>query len=171
MTVFAGRSGAYTAPQEAVRSALNDLIRAGEGVDFDLLLDTAEIDIIQDGIEQFFTDALHPNAEGNRIVAQRVAATIPFAGLAIPRNTALPVVTGTLEDGETLSATTGTWENSPSGYTYQWMRNATDIGSATASTYLLTATDIGTRIACRVIATNASGDAEITSNFTSAINP
>jgi lysophospholipase L1-like esterase len=171
MTVFAGRSGAYTAPQEAVRSALNDLIRAGDGVDFDLLLDTAEIDIIQDGIAQFFTDALHPNAEGNRIVAQRVAATIPFAGITIPRNTALPVVTGTLEDGETLSATNGTWENSPSGYTYQWMRNATDIGSATASTYLLTATDIGTRIACRVTATNASGDAEITSNFTSAINP
>ena len=171
MTVFAGGAGAFTAPQEAVRVALNDLIRAGEGVDFDLLLDTRDIDIIEDHVSAFFTDSLHPNSEGNRIVAQRVAATVAFDGLTLPRNTALPVVTGTLEDGETLSVTTGTWDNTPSSYTYQWMRNATDIGSATASTYLLTGTDVGARIACRVTAINASGDAEITSNFTSQVAP
>jgi lysophospholipase L1-like esterase len=170
MTVFAAAAGEYTAPQETMRQDLNNLIRAGEGVDYDILLDTALIDVVEDHIAAFFTDNLHPNAEGNRIVAQRVAAVVPFAGLNIPRNTALPVVSGITADGETLSVTTGTWENSPSGYTYQWMRNATDIGSATASTYLLTGTDVGTRVACRVTATNASGDAEITSAFTAAIS-
>ena len=170
MTVFAAEAAYFTAPQEAVRVALNDLIRAGEGVDFDLLLDTADIDIIEDHVSAFFTDALHPNSAGNRIVAQRVAATIPFAGMTIPRNTVLPVVSGTTEDGQILSVTTGTWIDTPSSYAYQWMRNATDIGSATSATYLLTATDIGTRIACRVAATNASGDAEITSAFTPAIS-
>lgn len=170
MTVFAGGAGAYTAPQETTRQDLNNLIRAGEGVDFEILVDTALIDVVEDHISAFFTDSLHPNSDGNRIVAQRIAALVPLGGVTVPRNTALPVVSGILEDGETLSVTDGTWDGSPSGYTYQWMRNATDIASATNSTYLLTATDVGTQIACRVTATNASGTAEITSAFTAAIS-
>lgn len=41
-----------------------------------------------------------------------------------PVNTVAPAVTGTAQVGQTLSCTTGTWDNSPSGYTYQWQRRA-----------------------------------------------
>ena len=39
---------------------------------------------------------------------------------AAPVNTAAPVVSGTAQVGSSLSTTTGTWTNSPTGYAYQW---------------------------------------------------
>ena len=39
-----------------------------------------------------------------------------------PVNTALPVISGTAQSGQTLSTSTGSWQNSPTGYTYQWAR-------------------------------------------------
>lgn len=84
--------------------------------------------------------------------------TLTGGGGAVPENTALPVITGTVRTGESLSCSTGTWTNSPSSYTYQWTRDGVDIGGATSSTYAVTPTDIPALIACEVIATNGTGD-------------
>lgn len=75
----------------------------------------------------------------------------------VPAISVAPVVSGTPEDGQTLSCTTGTWTNTPSGYTYQWKADAVNIGGATASTFLLTATQIGAMMTCAVVASNAGG--------------
>lgn len=77
---------------------------------------------------------------------------------AVPENSALPAITGTFRSGETLTCSTGTWTNSPSSYSYQWTRDTVDIGGATSSTYVVTPTDIPALIACKVIATNGTGD-------------
>ncbi|HVP03108.1 MAG TPA: hypothetical protein VMT10_11105 [Solirubrobacteraceae bacterium] len=89
---------------------------------------------------------------------------------APPANTAPPVISGTLRDGQTLSATTGTWTGTPTiTYAYQWRRcdasgsSCADIGSQTASTYTLTAADVGSTLRVVVTATNVAGSASITS--------
>jgi len=41
-------------------------------------------------------------------------------GGGAPVNSVLPVISGTAQTGSTLTASTGTWTNSPTGYTYQW---------------------------------------------------
>ena len=86
-----------------------------------------------------------------------------------PVNTAAPVASGTPTEGETLSCTTGTWTGTmPITYSYQWWRTngpgITAIGGATASTYTLTATEVGEDVWCVVTATNVAGLATEPSN-------
>lgn len=72
-----------------------------------------------------------------------------------PANTVAPAVSGTAVVGQVLTTTNGTWTNSPSSYSYQWKRGATNIGT-NASTYTLVAADAGntSNIKCTVTATN-----------------
>lgn len=83
-----------------------------------------------------------------------------------PMNVINPTISGTTTTGNTLTVTdNGTWIGDlPITYTYQWLRNGVDIIGEVNSTYLLTVSDIGTNIRCRVTATNACGFADATSN-------
>ena len=100
-----------------------------------------------------------------------LAIVVP-AGLgaqqAVPASTAQPTITGTPAQGQTLTATQGTWSNSPTSFAYQWMRcpasggaaDASDcaaIGGATTTSYVVAAGDVGSRLRIRVTATNADG--------------
>lgn len=86
-----------------------------------------------------------------------------------PVNTVAPAITGTAETGQTLSCSTGTWTGTATiTYAYQWKRDGANIGSATASTYLLVAADSGKVITCTVTATNGAGSASATSNSVTA---
>jgi hypothetical protein len=82
----------------------------------------------------------------------------------VPVNTLAPVISGTPTTGQTLSTTQGTWTNNPTSYAYQWLRNGSAIGGATASTYLLDSADAGGNISCRVTASNSGGAAGANSN-------
>lgn len=91
---------------------------------------------------------------------------------ATPTNTVAPVVTGTPQEGSTLSSTTGTWDGSPTGYTYQWCRYGDPIANATSSTYVPASYDAGYYISCKVTATNAFGaSAPVESNSVGSISP
>lgn len=91
--------------------------------------------------------------------------TIVTMSVAIPTpvNTVAPAVTGTVEPGETLSASSGTWTGSPSSFAYQWKRSTTangsysNIGGATANSYPLTNADNGYYFKVAVTASNAGG--------------
>jgi hypothetical protein len=83
--------------------------------------------------------------------------TPTVTAVAVPVNTALPTISGTTTQGQTLTASTGTWSNSPSSYAYQWKRSGTNISGATASTYLLVSGDVGATITVAVVASNAGG--------------
>jgi hypothetical protein len=92
-----------------------------------------------------------------------------------PHETALPAITGTTTEGDTLTATAGTWEGNPTSYTYQWQACntksdvCTDIDDATASTYALTANDVKQMIRVIVTASNTGGSTSATSPATAAV--
>lgn len=109
-------------------------------------------------------------------VRSRVGGSTPVArAAAVPGNTALPTITGTAKDGQTLTSTNGTWSGSPTSYTRAWQRcdtagaNCTAISGATATTYLLTSTDVGRTIRVKVTATNGSGSGNATSAQTATV--
>jgi hypothetical protein len=80
-----------------------------------------------------------------------------------------PTISGTTTSGQTLTAGNGTWQNSPTSYTYQWLRcdavgaNPVAIGGATGSTYVLQDIDVGYTIAVVVTAVNGAGSAPASS--------
>jgi len=86
-----------------------------------------------------------------------------------PVNTALPVISGTTTLGSVLTTTNGTWINPTPVFTYQWKRNATNIGTNTPS-YTLVLADSGAAITCVVTAINGGGSASATSNIITADN-
>ena len=61
-----------------------------------------------------------------------------------------PSINGTSTVGSTLTAAPGQWAPAPVALSYQWIRNGTSIGGATASTYELVADDLGTSISVSV---------------------
>src|SRR5215218_5989425 len=118
------------------------------------------------GLPLLVPPAAPPADRGGRVVAHAAA---------VPANTVLPAITGTAKDGQTLTSTTGTWTGSPTSYARQWLRcdtagaNCTNISGATSTTYVLTATDVGTTIRVRVTATNGSGSANVNSAQTATV--
>ncbi|TQX90251.1 MULTISPECIES: hypothetical protein [unclassified Rhizobium] len=101
------------------------------------------------------------NAYGTSSVTSRAVGPITNP---VPANTVAPVVSGTTTVGSTLTTTNGTWTNSPTGYTYQWQRDGTNISGSTNSSRVLVAADNATNLTCVVTATNANGSALATSN-------
>ncbi len=80
-----------------------------------------------------------------------------------------PVITGIAQQGDTLSVSSGSWGNNPTGFSYVWEdcdgsgNNCTPITGATSSSYLLQPTDVGSTIVASVTASNAGGPASATS--------
>jgi beta-glucanase (GH16 family) len=84
-----------------------------------------------------------------------------------PAPNGLPVITGTPSNGDTLSASTGSWTGNPVSYTYQWQDctvqglsgTCANIGGATGSTYLLKSSDVGHTVDVNIVAHTATGAA------------
>ena len=93
-------------------------------------------------------------------------------------NTSLPAISGTTEDGQTLTATNGTWTGTPTiTYARQWQRcdsagaNCSNIAGATGTTYVLTPADVDGTIRVVVTATNGAGSVPATSDETTIVDP
>lgn len=113
------------------------------------------------------------------------AALLPGAGSArsqtAPKNTGQPSILGTAIEGNTLTATNGTWSGStPMTFAYRWRRCPKDGGApdasncgvipdATKSAYQVRAADVGFRLRVRVTASNADGSASVASNPTAIV--
>lgn len=89
--------------------------------------------------------------------------------LSAPVNALLPSIAGVLDEAEVLTALVGTWSNDPTGFTYQWKRDGTNISGATGKTYTVVAGDVGKAISVAVTATNGAGNATATSAATANI--
>jgi len=93
-------------------------------------------------------------------------------GAVLPSNIVDPVVSGTNTVGSILTTTNGTWSGStPITYTYQWLRNGSNISGATSSTYTLVTADTSNVVSCRVTATNSVGSKNATSNSLTIYEP
>ena len=95
--------------------------------------------------------------------------------MAKPVSTALPTITGTPQVGQVLTATDGTWSNSPTAFAYQWLRCNADgngcksVDKATLKTYTLTKGDARHAMRISVTATNAEGSTPAQSAQTTAV--
>jgi hypothetical protein len=82
-----------------------------------------------------------------------------------PVDVSVPTVTGTAQQGQTLTATPGSWTATDATFAYQWQHcdsagaNCGDVAGATAQTYAVTPTDVGTTLHVVVKATNRFGSA------------
>ena len=80
-----------------------------------------------------------------------------------------PGITGTVQAGETLTATTDSIEDEDgltgAVFTYQWVRSGTDIEGAASSTYTVTGADESKPIQVRVTFTDDAGNAESLTSY------
>src|SRR5205085_1063699 len=93
-----------------------------------------------------------------------------------PANTTLPSITGTVQDGQTLTANPGTWSGTtPITYTYQWQRcdaagaSCSNVAGATSPTYVLVSADVGSTMRVSVTASNVAGSAAASSAQTAVV--
>ena len=113
------------------------------------------------------------NAGGSGQATSAKTATVTASSPpAAPSNTSVPTITGTAQQGQTLTTSHGAWTNSPTSYAYQWQRCASscsNISGATATTYVLQSSDVGDTIDVVVTATNAGGSGQATSAKTATV--
>jgi hypothetical protein len=106
-------------------------------------------------------------------VSPPVGGTTP--PVSPPTATALPMISGTAEDGQTLSASTGTWSGGPTSYTYQWQRcdgggsACGDVAGATSTIFVLGSADVGATLRVVVTATNGGGSSSAASLMTAQV--
>src|SRR5205085_218219 len=110
------------------------------------------------------------------IVACGVAGTVAFArSAAAPQNTAVPQISGTAKEGSTLTASNGTWSNTPTSFGYQWQRcsstgaDCINVGGATSPTYGVRSADVGHRMRALVTARTSAGRSTVVSSPSSVV--
>jgi hypothetical protein len=105
--------------------------------------------------------------------ATAIAAHIATA--LAPASVSPPTIAGTPQQGQTLTASPGTWSADDAQFAYQWQHcdgagaNCTDIAGATAQTYGVTAADVGTTLHVVVKASNRFGAPTATSAQTAVV--
>src|SRR5204863_3352018 len=99
------------------------------------------------------------------------------AALQAPSNVSLPAISGTAQEGQTLSASTGTWTGSPTAFSYEWKRcgagggSCTAIAGATAAPYAIGEADVGKTLRVAVTASNAAGSSAPAESAPTAVVP
>jgi hypothetical protein len=112
------------------------------------------------------------NADGDRVA--RLAVERMRTGL-VPALAAPPVVTGTLNPGQILTAAPGTWRGDQVEFTYQWERcvdaatGCTPIPNGTAATYSVSANDLASTLRVTVTGRNRLGSASGSSGPTGVV--
>ena len=96
---------------------------------------------------------------------------------AAPVNTAPPTISGTTTVGQTLTASNGTWSNSPTTFAYQWLRcnaggnSCVSAANGTQQKYTLVDADAAHTMRVKVTGTNADGSSSAQSAQTTPIIP
>jgi streptogramin lyase len=123
------------------------------------------VDISGDGVKEPLLDV------GNE-------STFSLQPAKAPENTGLPVLSPkTPFEGVPVSATTGSWVNKPTKYTFQWRRcnaagaECTNIAGATKTSYTPVAADVAKTLRVVVTASNAGGEASATSEASNQVLP
>lgn len=117
-----------------------------------------------------------------RVVASSGTVSAPSAAVlvaapAVPVNTGLPAIEGSIAVNATLTGTTGGWANLPTSYTREWLRCAPSgsscsvVAGQTSASYALATSDIGYVMRHRVTARNVAGSSTATSAPSAALAP
>ena len=112
------------------------------------------------------------NADGDRLA--RASAARITAGL-IPVLKAPPLLSGTPQPGQALSATRGTWTGDQLAFAYQWERcdsagaGCAPLAGATAPTYSVSAGDLASTLRVTVTGRNRLGSIATSSSSTAVV--
>src|SRR5579883_938895 len=114
--------------------------------------------------------ALLALAAGASVAALAGSGAAAVRAASPPASASPPVISGTARQGDTLTASSGSWGGTtPIAYAYQWQRcsssgaSCSAVAGATGTTYALAAADVGKTIRVQVTATNSAGSAAATS--------
>jgi hypothetical protein len=113
------------------------------------------------------------NSDGSTVATTAATAVVLAAGK--PANTAAPAISGTPQEGATLTGSNGTWTNAPTKFVYAWLRcdnkggSCATINGATKNTYVVTSGDVNATIRFRVTASNSAGNETAQSSPTAVV--
>jgi hypothetical protein len=113
------------------------------------------------------------NAGGSSTPA--VSAATAKVAAAPPVDIEPPSISGTVQQGQTLTEAHDTWRNEPTSYTYQWLRcneeskNCAAISGATEQTYVPGAADVGHTLEVQETAENAGGPSSPATSAATAV--
>lgn len=112
------------------------------------------------------------------VMSGSALAAVTYLVASPPANNSLPTIGGTAREGQTLTASNGSWGGAtPISYGYQWQRcnssgsGCGSIGKATSQNYVVSHTDVNNTIRVEVTATNADGMSQALSAATASIDP
>ncbi len=118
--------------------------------------------------------ASNAGGSGSTVESAATAVVVP----PVPVDSTVPTITGTAQQGDTLSEDHGAWSNSPTGYAYQWLRcnssgsSCVAIGGATNQTYPPVGEDVGHTLRVSETASNAGGSGStVESEATGVVMP
>ena len=91
----------------------------------------------------------------------KVAGAVTIGAVAVPANTVLPAISGTVQEGQTLTGFPGVWTGSPS-FTYVWQENISSVwtaiaGATTPTLVVPGGATIGRALRFGVTGTNSAG--------------
>jgi hypothetical protein len=112
-----------------------------------------------------------------RLYAGGWSTLLGFKVINKPVLVSSPTIAGIATQGQTLTAGTGSWRNSPASYSYRWGRcrlissltRCSDIPGAGSRTYTLGFDDVDASVYVDVTATNAYGSTTAASEKTSVV--
>jgi hypothetical protein len=103
------------------------------------------------------------------------SATAAVTGAPVPVNTSVPTITGTAQQGQTLTEHHGSWTNEPTSYAYGWLQcdslgtSCLAIPGAASQTYVPTSGDVGHTLEVQETASNAGGASSPSTSATTAV--
>jgi hypothetical protein len=130
-----------------------------------LRLDRVLVEMFEVGTRPITVTAKYAGA-----IAGHIATELSPIGVSVP------TVTGTAQQGQTLTAAPGTWTATDATFAYQWQHcdsagaNCADIAGATGQSYAVTPADVGTTLHVVVKATNRFGSATAPSVPTAVVS-
>src|SRR4051812_9526436 len=111
-----------------------------------------------------------------RLALLALTTLVSTAAATPPVVASIPTISGTAREGQTLSATSGSWGGSlPISYQYTWERCDTSgascaaIKGADTSTHKLTGADVGATVRVKVTASNSGGSSSVSSGQTGTV--
>lgn len=126
--------------------------------------------------EQLLTASLRFDVAASGDLPDGMAADSQLVQNDPPANSAVPTISGTAQEDETLTATNGTWTGSPAGYSYDWQTSADGLAGWTSltagnglATYVVTTNDVDQYLRVVVTAASATGSASAASAATAQV--
>jgi hypothetical protein len=121
-----------------------------------------------DGFLTGYNPAVPADDKMTAEVTFKVTGSTVVEAAAIPAVIVGPAISGTVQQGETLTAYPGQWSGGPA-FTYQWNNEGAPISGATGQTYVPVVGDVGDNLTVTITATNSEGSAQATSPETVAV--